>query len=43
MVIWGFKMEDSDKEDPVVYQGQENEQREWYSEEMSFSKFIIDA
>jgi len=43
VVIWGFNKEDLNMEDPIVYQGQENENTEWYPEEMEFSKFIIDA
>ena len=43
VVIWGFNKEDLNNEDPMVYQGQENEKTEWYAEEMEFSKFIIDA
>lgn len=43
VVIWGFNKEDLNKEDPMVYQSQENEKTEWYPEEMEFSKFIIDA
>jgi hypothetical protein len=43
VVIWGFNKDDLNKEDPIVYQGQENEETEWYPEEMEFSKFIIDA
>jgi hypothetical protein len=42
-VIWGFLKNDLGNEDPIVYQGQENEKTTWYMEDMEFSKFIVDA
>lgn len=42
VVIWGIRESDLLSNDPIVYQGQEHEKIDWYSEEKTFSEFIID-
>ncbi|MDP4147029.1 MAG: hypothetical protein Q8936_21575 [Bacillota bacterium] len=42
--FWGIDLRDLGLEDPLVYQGQidENEIFEWYSEDMKLTQFIIE-
>ena len=42
VVVWGILKSDLQIEDPMVYQGQEyNGKYSWYSEDSTFSRFII--
>ncbi|MCJ8332298.1 MAG: hypothetical protein HRT89_22470 [Lentisphaeria bacterium] len=41
VVIWGILLNEQ-QDDPIVFQGQENEEKiTWYSEEMTFSNFLL--
>lgn len=42
VVIWGIPEPDLTSSDPIVYQGQEYQEIDWYSEEKTFSQFIIE-
>jgi hypothetical protein len=41
VVIWGFREDELESADPVVYQSQDPETLGWYSEKMAFSIFIV--
>jgi hypothetical protein len=43
VVSWGIKIKDIDISDPEAWQRVNSYPPAWYSEEMTFSKFIVQA
>ena len=41
VVFWGFRAQDVQSCDPLIYQAANTEEKAWYSEDMPFSEFIM--
>ena len=40
VVSWGFRVQDLSQDDPVVWQRNNTPPREWFSEDLTFTKFL---